>query len=111
MDVVYPNTYMIRTRRGIYVEMVVLFMLVALTVIFEYVRAQRGVGSGAVMGFNWISVVIATFIPMVGTVRVLRHLEKLERTVVEPNETMTFLFQVAAMLPITGYLPMLILLR
>ena len=112
--VIYPRSYFIRTRRGVYIEMVVLFTTTLVMVLAAYGRAVRLSGGFSVqLWTEWLVIALYLIFPLVGTTRVLHHLEDMERrsTAPEPDADMTFMFHVAAMLPVTGYLPVALLLR
>ena len=47
-------------------------------------------------------------LPLAATTRALKHLAQLEKTAREPDANMYFVFNMAIMLPILGYMPVVL---
>jgi hypothetical protein len=100
----YPDIYFIRTRRAVYVELLVLFVMTSALVVVNYFYLRPD------EGFRYLPEVLYLVFPPIATIKILRHLAQQEQTVREPDANMRLLFHLATMMPIIGYLPVVVFL-
>ena len=97
---IYPDSYIIRSRQAVYVE-----LLIAFTLTSAIVSLSVGPSSDA---FGYLPKVMYLMLPLGATIKTLKHLAQLEKTVREPDANMYFVFHMATMLPILGYMPVVL---
>jgi hypothetical protein len=97
---IYPDSYVIRSRQAVYWELLITFSLTSMIVAVSL--------AGARDTLEILPKVMFLPLPLVATVKTLRHLAQLEKTVREPDANMYFLFNTAMMLPVLGYLPVVL---
>ena len=81
-------------------ELLIIFTLTSAIVILSVARANGGLGD--------LPKVMYLIIPLLATTKTLKHLAQLEKTVREPDANMYFVFHLATMLPILGYMPVVL---
>ena len=97
---IYPDSYIIRSRQAVYWELLITFTLTSSLVVLSV--------SGARDALEYLPKVMYLPLPLAATVKTLKHLAQLEKTVREPDANMYFLFHMAMMLPVLGYLPVVL---
>ena len=98
---IYPDSYVMRSRQAVYWELLVTFTLTSAIVAVSLAGSARD-------ALEILPKVMYLAFPLAATVKTLRHLAQLEKTVREPDANMYFLFHTAIMLPILGYLPVVL---
>jgi hypothetical protein len=96
----YPDLYLIRTRLAVYVE-----LLVTCTVTTVLVAVNAALSGDAM---RHLSELLYLAVPLVVTLRILNHLARQEQDVREPDANMRFLFHLATLMPVVGYMPIVV---
>jgi uncharacterized membrane protein YhaH (DUF805 family) len=90
----------IRTRNGVYWMMIVIAVSVINMVVLEFINTRNQLRFA--LSLFWLLMMV------LATIKNLRRLGELEKTHPEPTDAMKLAFELTAVLPIVGMIPLMI---